>query len=67
VTPLAAILLVIDMVVALLATKLPILVEKGFWAMAHETLLVVGAGPRSIDARLPQAGVRCGSARPSRG
>ena len=78
-TRLAAILLVIDMVVAMLATKLPILLEKGFWAMAHETrtdwsmflgslfLLVVGAGPWSIDARLPRGGVRSGSARPNRG
>jgi uncharacterized membrane protein YphA (DoxX/SURF4 family) len=78
-TRLAAILLVIDMVVALLATKLPILLEEGFWTMAHEMrtdwsmllgslfLLVVGAGPWSIDARLPPAGLRSGSARPGRG
>jgi putative oxidoreductase len=78
-TRLAAILLVIDMVVALLATKLPILLDKGFWAMAHETrtdwsmllgslfLLVVGAGPWSLDARVSRAEMRSGSARPSRG
>ena len=64
------------MVVALLATKLPILLEQGFWAMAHEArtdwsmllgslfLLVVGAGPWSVDARLSH--VRSGSAGPSR-
>jgi uncharacterized membrane protein YphA (DoxX/SURF4 family) len=61
---------------AVLATKLPILLEQGFWAVAHEArtdwsmllgspfLLVVGAGPWSVDARLSHA--RSGSARPSR-
>lgn len=78
-TRLAAIPLVIDMIVALLTTKLPILMEKGFWAMAHEArtdwsmllgsifLLVVGAGPWSADARVSRADGRSGSAGPGRG
>jgi uncharacterized membrane protein YphA (DoxX/SURF4 family) len=64
VTRLAAAPLVIDMLVAIATTKVPILREKGFWAMAHEArtdwsmllgclfLLVVGAGRISLDARL---------------
>jgi uncharacterized membrane protein YphA (DoxX/SURF4 family) len=63
-TRLAAIPLVIDMLVAIGSTKIPILLSKGFWAMAHEArtdwsmllgslfLLVVGAGPWSLDARI---------------
>ncbi len=63
-TRLAAIPLIIDMLVAILATKVPILARQDFWAMAHEArtdwsmllgslfLLIVGAGPWSIDARL---------------
>lgn len=63
-TRLAAIPLIINMIVAILTTKVPILLSEGFWAMAHETrtdwsmllgslfLLTVGAGPWSIDARL---------------
>lgn len=63
-TRLAAIPLIINMVVAILTTKVPSLLSEGFWAMAHETrtdwsmllgslfLLTVGAGPWSIDARL---------------
>src|SRR6266545_3917766 len=35
-TSLAAIPLIIDMVVAILTTKLPMLISQGFWAMAHE-------------------------------
>jgi putative oxidoreductase len=62
-TRLAAIPLVIDMVVAIATTKLPILARDGFWAMAHEArtdwamilgsafLLWVGAGPLSLDGR----------------
>lgn len=64
VTRLAAIPLVIDMIVAIATTKLPMLVKSGFWSMAHEArtdfamilgalfLLLVGAGPWSLDARL---------------
>ena len=64
VTRLAAIPLVVDMLVAIAKTKIPLLVAKGFWAMAHEArtdwcmllgaafLAIVGAGPLSLDARL---------------
>jgi putative oxidoreductase len=60
-TRLAAIPLIIDMLVAIATTKIPILLEKGFWAMAHEArvdwsmilgscfLLLVGAGTWSLD------------------
>ena len=63
-TRLAAIPLIIDMLVAISTTKIPILIKSGFWAMAHEArvdyamllgsifLLIVGAGVWSIDARL---------------
>jgi putative oxidoreductase len=49
---------------ALATTKWPILMNRGFWAAAHEArtdwsmflgalfLLIVGAGPWSVDARL---------------
>jgi len=60
-TRLAAIPLIIDMLVAIATTKLPMLESQGFWGMAHEArvdfamllgsafLLIVGAGPWSID------------------
>lgn len=76
-TRIAAILLIIDMLVAILSTKIPILLGHGFWGFslrnlpyygfwgfAHEArtdfamllgslfLLLVGAGARSLDARL---------------
>jgi putative oxidoreductase len=63
-TRLAAIALIIDMLVAISTTKIPILLKTGFWAMAHEArvdyamllgavfLLVVGAGRASMDARI---------------
>lgn len=63
-TRVAAIPLIIDMCVAIASTKIPILIGKGFWAMAHETrtdysmllgsifLLMTGAGPWSLDSRL---------------
>jgi uncharacterized membrane protein YphA (DoxX/SURF4 family) len=63
-TRLAAIPLIIDMLVAIATTKIPILLKSGFWAMAHEArtdyamllgclfFLVVGAGRWSMDARL---------------
>ncbi len=60
-TRLAAIPLIIDMLVAIVTTKLPMLHSQGFWSMAHEArvdfamllgsafLLIVGAGPWSMD------------------
>ncbi len=60
-TRLAAIPLIVDMLVAIATTKLPILESQGFWSMAHEArvdyamllgsafLLIVGAGPWSLD------------------
>jgi uncharacterized membrane protein YphA (DoxX/SURF4 family) len=87
-TRLAALLLLADMTVAILSTKIPILIGHGFWgfaapagkpglwSMLHEArtdlsmwlaslfLLIVGAGERSVDARLAPAradGRRAGS------
>ena len=63
-TRLAAVPLVIDMLVAIATTKVPMLLKSGFWAMAHEArtdwsmllgaifLLIVGGGTWSVDARL---------------
>ena len=63
-TRLAAIPLIIDMIVAVTTTKLPMVAKSGFWAMAHEArtdycmllgsgfLLLVGAGRLSVDARV---------------
>jgi len=60
----AAIPLIIDMLVAIATTKLPMLSTSGFWSMAHEArtdwsmllgalfLLLVGGGAWSLDARL---------------
>lgn len=65
-TRLATVPLLVDMIVALATTKLPILAKSGFWAMAHEArvdysmvlgllfLLVEGPGRLSLDARLPR-------------
>ncbi|MGH2565353.1 MAG: DoxX family protein [Ginsengibacter sp.] len=62
-TRLAVIPLLIVMCVAFIKTKIPILIDKGFWAMAHEyrtdfamTLLLVcllyfGGGNFSLDKR----------------
>jgi len=61
-TRLAVLPLITIMLVAIASTKLPILLASGFWKMAHEArtdwsmllgsifLLLVGAGPWSIDA-----------------
>lgn len=61
VTRLAAIPLIIDITVAIISTKIPILLKSGFWAMAHEArtdycmllglifLFLVGAGKYSFD------------------
>lgn len=58
----AALGLIVIMLVAIVTTKIPILLDRGFWAMAHESrtdwsmllgsifLLIEGAGPRSLDA-----------------
>ncbi len=63
-TRVAAIPLLIIMIVAFVTTKYPILMEKGFWTMAHEyrtdfalTLLLVylmifGSGKWSVDSTL---------------
>jgi putative oxidoreductase len=61
VTRLVAIPLMIDMLVAIGTTKMPILMKSGIWAALHEArtdfsmllgcifLAIVGAGPCSID------------------
>ena len=66
-TRLAAIPLIINMLVAITATKLPILQKNGFWAMAYEArvdyamvlgcifLLIAGAGAWSLDAGLTKS------------
>ena len=63
-TQLAAISLIINMLVAISTTKIPILIERGFWVMAHESrtdwsmllgsifLFLVGAGRWSLDTLL---------------
>jgi uncharacterized membrane protein YphA (DoxX/SURF4 family) len=63
-TRLSAVPLLMDISVAIATTKVPMLLDKGFWAAAHEArtdvsmllglifLLIVGAGPWSVDARL---------------
>lgn len=63
-TRLAAVPLLIDITVAILTTKIPILLTKGFWPMEAEArtdyamlmgllfLLASGAGPWSLDAWL---------------
>jgi uncharacterized membrane protein YphA (DoxX/SURF4 family) len=64
VTRLAVIPLVVIMLTAIATTKIPILLDQGFWKMAHEArtdgsmllgslfLLIVGAGPISLDFSL---------------
>lgn len=61
-TRLAVLPLIAIMLTAIVTTKIPILMNDGFWKMAHEArtdwsmllgslfLLIVGAGPWSIDA-----------------
>ena len=67
-TRLAAIPLLIDITVAILTTKLPMLLHQGFWPMAHEArtdfcmllgllfLAIEGAGRCSLDQRIGQPG-----------
>jgi uncharacterized membrane protein YphA (DoxX/SURF4 family) len=64
----AAVTMIIEMLVAISTTKLPMLLHDGFWKMAHEArtdwamllgsifLLVVGAGVWSLDARIGGSG-----------
>jgi putative oxidoreductase len=63
-TRFAAITMIINILVAISTTKVPILLKSGFWSMAHEArtdyamllgaifLLMVGAGSWSLDAKL---------------
>jgi putative oxidoreductase len=63
-TRLAVIPMIIDMCVAIYATKLPVLTREGLWKMAHAALLdyamlfglisilIAGAGTWSLDERL---------------
>src|SRR5437870_2668881 len=65
-TRFAAVTMIIDMLVAISTTKVPLLLNEGFWKMAHEArtdwamllgslfLLAVGAGTWSLDARFSQ-------------
>jgi putative oxidoreductase len=60
----AVIPLLIIMMTAIATTKIPILIEKGFWSMAHEArtdfamtmlliyLLIYGSGKLSIDSSI---------------
>lgn len=62
-TRVAAIPLILIMLVAISSTKVPILLDSGFWKMAHESrtdfsmllgsffLLINGSGPWSVDAK----------------
>lgn len=63
-TRVAVIPIIVIMLVAIFSTKVPILIDKGLWSMAHDSrtdfamllgsifLLIVGAGRLSIDSRL---------------
>lgn len=63
-TRLAAIPLVMVMLTAIITTKIPILLESGFWKMAHDSrtdysmlmslcfLIIVGSGHLSVDKYL---------------
>lgn len=63
-TRLAALPLIVNISVAIITTKFPMLAKAGFWATAHEAradfcmllgaifLLIVGAGPLAVDATL---------------
>jgi putative oxidoreductase len=64
----AAIALIVDISVAILSTKLPMLRDKGFWPAMHEArldlamlcslifLVRIGAGAWSLDARATASG-----------
>lgn len=63
-TRLATIPLIINIIVAIISTKVPMFINKGFWPAVHESrldftmllclifLLMVGAGAASLDAKL---------------
>lgn len=63
-TRVAAIPMIVNMIVAITTTKIPLLLHDGFWKAAHEArldvtmllgclfLLLVGAGPMSLDSLL---------------
>lgn len=63
-TRLAAIPMIINMIVAITSSKIPLLLHEGFWKAAHEArldfsmllgctfFLLVGAGPLSLDSFL---------------
>jgi uncharacterized membrane protein YphA (DoxX/SURF4 family) len=63
-TRVAAIPMIVNMIVAITTTKIPLLLHEGFWKAAHEArldvamllgcvfLLLVGAGPLSLDSLL---------------
>jgi uncharacterized membrane protein YphA (DoxX/SURF4 family) len=63
-TRLSAVPMIIDMLVAITSTKIPLLLHEGFWKAAHEArldftmllgcvfLLLAGGGPLSLDALL---------------
>ena len=63
-TRFAAVTMTINMLVAISTTKVPMLLNEGFWKMAHEArtdwamllgslfLLIVRAGSWSVDARM---------------
>jgi putative oxidoreductase len=65
-TRFAAVTMIINMLVAISTTKIPILLKSGFWSMAHEArtdyamllgslfVLIVGAGSWSLDAHINQ-------------
>lgn len=60
----ASLVMIINMLVAIWTTKIPLLASKGFWSFAHEArvdyavllgslfLLLAGAGGFSVDARI---------------
>ncbi len=66
-TRIAAIPLFVIMMTAIFTTKIPILLEKGFWSMAHEArtdfamtilliyLLIYGSGRWSIDSTISKS------------
>jgi putative oxidoreductase len=66
-TRVGALVLLVDILVAIASTKIPMLHASGFWATAHEArtdwsmlcglafLLIVGAGPWSLDAAVSNA------------